>query len=93
MLFAIFNLPFIIVKHNKVLSAIHWLNPMTDSVDNKSKPDRGLSRLARAASCITYPPELLPFPEDEAEVFVCSDHQSDGSCSNCVSILSPETKH
>jgi hypothetical protein len=66
---------------------------MTDSVDNKCKPDRGLSRFVGTASRITYPPEMLPFPEGEAEVFVCSDHQSDGSCSNCVSILSYETKH
>jgi hypothetical protein len=66
---------------------------MTDSVDNKYKPDRGLSRFVGTASCITNPPEMLPFPEDEAEVFVCSDHQSDGSCSNCINTMSYETKH
>jgi hypothetical protein len=32
---------------------------------------------------ITYPPELLPMADDEAEVFVCCDDHSNGPCPLC----------
>ena len=55
-----------------------------------------LSRIEQADS-ITYPPEMLPFPDEDegGDVFVCMDHQSEGECLNCRFLAAhpPELTH
>jgi hypothetical protein len=39
---------------------------------------------------VTYPPEMLPMPDegDEVDVFVCENHHDkDGPCPNCRRVL------
>jgi hypothetical protein len=41
---------------------------------------------------VTYPPELLPMPDedDEVEIFVCEDHHDEeGPCPNCRKVKQP----
>lgn len=45
------------------------------------------------ARTITYPPEMLPFPLDAAEVFVCENHRARQKCDNCQIVPILETKH
>ena len=42
---------------------------------------------------ITYPPEMLPFPLEAAEVFVCENHRASQKCENCQIVPIFETKH
>ena len=56
-------------------------------------PRQGVKVIGRESLMHNLSARNVALSEDEAQVLVCPDHQSDGSCSNCVSILSPKTKH
>ena len=45
------------------------------------------------AFTITYPTEMLRFPLDTAEVFVCENHRASQKCENCQNVPVFETKH
>ena len=42
---------------------------------------------------VTYPPEMLPYPKEMAEVFVCENHQLQQQCENCLMVPTFQTKH
>ena len=41
---------------------------------------------------MTYPPEMLPYPQEDAEVFVCENHHKQ-QCENCVMVPTFHPKH
>lgn len=52
--------------------------------NHREQMQPSLSRIEQV-DLITYPPEMLPFPDEDevGDVYVCLDHGIDGECLNC----------